>query len=335
VNDPDVERARLLLAAGQCADAREAARQHLADDPTDFDAHLIASEASLDLGDADGCADHAQAALAAAPRHPDALRLLAHGAVGSGHFDKGRAAAADAVEIDPDAWQSHATFALVELTTPNPRLDAALRAARQAVQMAPRESTTHHVLGQVLLKRRRNKAAAAAFRAALAIDPQNPGVRWGLADALLRSERPGAALNEFAQLASEDPGQGAHSHNVLVAFGNSLRFVYFAVVVPYVVIVRIFPRVTEDGTALVRGLLALSVVLAFAIVIPLAIRFLPRLQITWRSLLALMVVQDRLLVAWGHQSPSCSLSRWSRWRYLIARWRSFSVSLPFRRAPQS
>jgi tetratricopeptide (TPR) repeat protein len=155
------------------------------------------------------------------------------------------------------------------------------------------------VLGQVLLKRRRNKQAAAAFRAALAIDPQNPGARWSLADALLRSERSGDALNEFAQLASEDPAQRAHSHNVLVAFGNSLRFVYFAVVVPYLVMVRILPRVTEDGTTLVRGLLALSVVLAFAIVVPLAIRFVRRLQVTWRSLLALVVVQDRLLVAWA------------------------------------
>jgi Flp pilus assembly protein TadD len=298
MSDPTVDQARMLLEARLFERARDLARSRLATAPSDPDAHLVAAAACFELGDGRACAEHAAAAIAADPRSAEGHRLLALALARTRDFDRARAVAAYAAELDPQWWTTHALVAIVELESPHPRLDLALRAAQEAVRLGPQEAGAHHVLGLVHLRSRRRGPAESALRTALAIAPQDSEIRWSLGEVLLQGRKAGQAIDEFAQLAVEDPRQRAHVHNVLVSLGNSLRFVYFAVIVPYVLAVRFLARMVEDDSTTVRVLLILIVIASIVVLYALTRRFVRRVHTSWRSLLRLAQVEDRTLLVW-------------------------------------
>ena len=294
----DIGYAHALLQARQYARARDAARSLLAEAPDNAEAHLVVAQCALELDESDDAVRHASTAVSLEPENPDALRVLALALARSHRSKEARLVVETVLSIDPTACQTHLVAATVELDAPDGQLDVALRAAEEAVRLGPQEPATHQVLGLVLLRTHNRSSAEVEFRAALALDPQNADARWSLGAALSSGPRPGDAVDQFAQLAAEEPQQRAHSHNMLVALGNTLRLAYFAVVVPYLVIVRFLSNLITDGSTPVRLLLLASVALSLVTLAALGTRFIRRTRTPWRSLLRLVLMRDRLLAAW-------------------------------------
>ena len=192
--DPDVcQRAEQLLEVGRAEAAIDLLTRQLASDPDDAWALRLLSAANADLeryADSLRWADRAVSVepLAANSWHHRAAALL-----GLDRIDEAVAAARRAIELAPNDWTEHYLLGQTLERSPGGEREI-LAVARTTVDLAPNEAQAHVLLGIAHDLVGEQPAAIAAYRGALAIDPQNSPARNNLAVIDLRDGRHEQAL---------------------------------------------------------------------------------------------------------------------------------------------
>lgn len=173
---PLVDRAAELLRGGKLSAAAEVAREAIAADPKNAEAHNTLGTALAQLGDVQGAE---RAYLVAA-------------------------------QTDPDLYKPHANLA--NLYAKAGRFDMAAARLRQAVALEPNASRLWLRLGQVLVQLGANAEAEQVYKRTIAFD-DNVAARGGLASLYLRLGAPPAAL---ALVKGRDLGSDAVAAAALV-----------------------------------------------------------------------------------------------------------------------
>lgn len=228
MSDALVERATLLLEAGRIAAARELIARRLAEAPDDLEALGVAAWAAELEEDHSGALELVARPLAAAPDDLRLLAVLAWARAGTGDAVGARNASARRVDLAPGDWTVLADLAGVDLRAD--RHDAStLRAATEAVRLAPGEPAAHIRLGAVHLARNEDAAARRAFREALRLDPQSVEARHDLAVTELRRGGVVRAAGEFARLSTRGEVSAPAVHNLAIAAQRGLWVVQLVV----------------------------------------------------------------------------------------------------------
>lgn len=147
------------------------------------------------LAQASRLADAVPAALALAAEHPGVLRFQLKAAqvqMMAGHLEGAGQSLRAAVSLAGDTPAVRRMLANLRCLQKNP---AAALEELDALSAAASHPSFLEQRGRVLLQLRRWAEAEAAFCAALAIEPENPGALTGLAGALVRQGRDEAALD--------------------------------------------------------------------------------------------------------------------------------------------
>jgi tetratricopeptide (TPR) repeat protein len=204
------ERAEHLRAIGRLADAEQAARTALADDPQDgallgtLSAVLLSAERFTE-----GLAA-ADAAVAADPEDERAHRLRTLHLIGLGRPVEAVHAGHVCVTMLPDEPAPATCYARALQAAG--RLGDAMAVAHRVVALAPDTAGAHLLLADVasdLSDRRSLATARAAYEQALRLDPQNALAQHDLAVLDARSHRPARALRGLIDAGRMDPGEPA------------------------------------------------------------------------------------------------------------------------------
>jgi len=145
------QRARVLFTRGRFADAEAAVLEALSLDPEHADAHLLYARL-----------------LGVCERHGTALT-----------------AAERSISLDPDEPEAHQLRAYLLLHTSPRNWNVSEEAVRRSLALDPQDADAHAVLGVIQLRAGRTAAAESAFRASLAIAPDNALALRGLAEAVM------------------------------------------------------------------------------------------------------------------------------------------------------
>lgn len=212
----DFERARLLISQSRFDMAETALRAALTGDPDDYRAHALLAYCLLRLGRGKDSLAEADAAVSKEPGAPYAHYIRALTLAESGRRAEAKAAAREAIRLDPsdadyfallggihldekswgDALKS-AESALVldaeHVQAANVRAAALVKLGRGAEAGATLDSTlarepesavTHANMGWTLLERRDHKKALEHFREALRLDPNQEWAREGIVESM-------------------------------------------------------------------------------------------------------------------------------------------------------
>lgn len=197
-----VLRVQALLDADQWEAAGRELGPYLASHPEDSHALCLAAMVQLHSGDLTGARRSAATATRLTPTSEWAQRLLSSAELGLGRKKEAQVAADAAVAAEPGAWQARVQRSAVLLA--RGRRDAAEKAARVAVELAPLQPDTHVALGVVAAAFRPGDAEA-AFREALRLAPNDVHAHRLLAELALRRRRVGDAVVAFRSVGSLDP----------------------------------------------------------------------------------------------------------------------------------
>ena len=210
------DRALALCDLGRFADAEEALREALREEPDDPLAHGILARVLLDLDRADEALRAASTTIALAPELSLGHVARAQALLSLGRFDDAEASANEAIRLDPedpDGWVlltgaqlgrsrwTDAISAADKALSLDPESEAArgLRAVALAMSgrgagwqeaadgtlaVAPDSALAHAFSGQAHLVRGGEREAAEHFREALRLDPESEFAQAGLADAM-------------------------------------------------------------------------------------------------------------------------------------------------------
>lgn len=176
------------------------------------------------LGRSQEAVDVAQQLLTVAPNDPYALRLATLALLDVGWVDEAIGLAGRAVAIDPVNSANH--LALARAWASSPRRDAVnqqLRAAREAVMLAPNSCDAQVQIGVALAATGDAAAAREAYLAALRIDPQHSAALNNLAVLDLRAGATGDAAKSLAAALAADPQGVAARRNLDAAAIRVLR----------------------------------------------------------------------------------------------------------------
>lgn len=209
--------ASALLDSGQASRARSILATYLAEKPDHLwalclmaRAHIILNEYSLALK----CAEDA---IGLAPNYALAWRLLSLAASGLGRHKHALSAASTAVELEPLTASGY--HLLVECMLSMGRTGRRTRAlVEKAIQLDPLDPTGQIVLGNLYLKKHRNRAAARAFGEALRLEPGNRLAAHNLGVASLRRGRVGESVNLLGGVLRDQPNWELASANIGEAF---------------------------------------------------------------------------------------------------------------------
>lgn len=162
-----VMRARQALAEGRFDEAERLARRRLERKPDDFMARLVLAQALLQLQQIDEAAEHAQRAADAQPNNADAQLTLAAALSQSQNratLARAEAAARKACSLRPRDAKPRVQLAEVALAQRH--IKEAKAAADEAIKLDPRLGEAHLIRGLVLLQDGDAAGAAEASRAA-------------------------------------------------------------------------------------------------------------------------------------------------------------------------
>jgi tetratricopeptide (TPR) repeat protein len=177
--DDAANRARSLLDLGRHEQARALLVQALAADPEDPRLLGELARAHLGLGDHAAALNAVRSLVGVAPDDEWGHRLAAIALGGLGMRQDALRAADTAVRCGPNSWQTHLQYALTAIHVPG-WVPVAGSAARRAVELAPDEADAHFAVGVVAQEQREFETAAAAYRRALALDPEHANARNNL-----------------------------------------------------------------------------------------------------------------------------------------------------------
>jgi cytochrome c-type biogenesis protein CcmH/NrfG/uncharacterized membrane protein YhdT len=162
-----VMRARQALGEGRFDEAERLSRRRLERKPDDFMARLVLAQALLQLQQADEAAEHAQRAADAQPNNADAQLTLAAALSQTQNraaLVRAEAAARKACALRPR--DAKPRVQLAEVAMAQRHMKEAKAAADEAIKLDPRLAEAHLVRGLILLQDGDTEGAAEASRAA-------------------------------------------------------------------------------------------------------------------------------------------------------------------------
>lgn len=207
------ERADQLLVIGRAQAAIDLLGRHLATHPDDARALRLLAIAHTDLDRHAEALHWADRAVSVEPLVAGGWHSRATALLGLDRVDEAIAAARRAVELDPDNWVEQYLLGRALVHGPN-RSTEAIRVARITIGLAPTEADAHVLLGMAYSRLGDTAAESAAYRAALALDPQNTSARNNLAVIDLREGRHDQAMRGFRDAAANDPQNTTMHRNI-------------------------------------------------------------------------------------------------------------------------
>lgn len=173
-----------------------------------------------------------------------------------------------ATELAPDNGMTHYVLARALMLKPG-NDDEVLAVARTTVGLLPNMAEAHSLLGLVQAQAGDLDAAAEAWRAALAIDPDNVGARNNLAGIDLRKRRGKKAMRGLRAAAANDPQNPVFQENIgRAAF---TRLIQHGLLLCLVVLVLVAVVVNVGIPFWLRDVLAAGVVVAWCVLVRLRI----------------------------------------------------------------
>jgi tetratricopeptide (TPR) repeat protein len=170
--DAPLVRARMLCQLCRYSEAHQLLSELIETQPRSAEAWALVARIKLGQSEPLAALHAARAAISIAPGDEWAARLESAALIALERHDEAVRAAENAVRLAPLDWRSQAQLA--EALTPiRQRSEEAAAAARRAVELAPDEARSHIAAGNVAAADGRRRDAAKEFVRALALDPQN------------------------------------------------------------------------------------------------------------------------------------------------------------------
>ncbi len=259
----ELQRAAALCDLGRSEEAASVLRRLLAEQPQSVRAWTLLALAELRAGNPDAGLRAAERAISLAPDEEWPHRLASAALKRLERYEEAIWHARECVRLDPNSWETHATLAQLLAKDKHNKLEAH-QAADRALELAADQAGAHVTVGVVAAAYKERAQAEAAFRRALAIDPQNSVAHNELARVQLRGARtnPGAlasAATGFASSVQIDPRGKTSRLNLDVVMRSFLsRISYFVFIDAYII-----SRIASSSNQSLTRLLPLA-----ALVIP-------------------------------------------------------------------
>jgi Tfp pilus assembly protein PilF len=304
-----LQRASALCDLNRNDEAAGLLNEILALNPDSARAWGLKARAELALGDPNAALLSAKHAIAIAPEQEWHHRLASMALARLGKHDEAVWQAREAVRTDPHEWRALTNLARV-LAPRRAERAQARDAADRALALAPDVVETHLAYGAVAVADGRRADAEAAYRSALAIDPQssaahNELARLGMQRGILAS--PGALARSaagFATAVGADPRSSVSRRNLEVILRS------FLARVAYLVFLCAF-AMTQLANAGDQGVAGVVAVIALALPAIFAVRFVLGLTAPLRAHLWSIVLRDtqiRAASALGFVAVCCVIA---------------------------
>lgn len=186
--DPRPQRVRSLIALSRYDEAMALLAPLLAHDPDDGELHGLHARVLLGRDDSPGALAAGNRLVTLEPDEPWGHRICAAALQNMGNYAAATEAAAAAVRLAPNDWQSHRAYATSAMGIPA-LMQHSYAAAQRAVQLGPHEPNAHFVLALVAEALHYDNQALAAYRRTLELEPNHAGAinnlnllenRWSL-----------------------------------------------------------------------------------------------------------------------------------------------------------
>jgi tetratricopeptide (TPR) repeat protein len=263
-----LERASALCDLRRYDDAAGQLRTVLATDPHNTRGLCLMAQVQLGQAVYDHALRTSQAAIAENPEIDWPYRLASLALSRLGRHQDARAMARTAIRLAPHEPQCHTMLARVHASS-GKDLGEARTAAERAISLAPHDPASHIVVGMVAAADTRIEDATAAFHRALALEPNNSTAHHELARLQLKKHRFGnpvalaQAAGGFATALRADPRARMSRRNLDFVLHVSLgRMAYAMFVVAF--FARQLHGISDAGPArwLPAMLLALPILIA-------------------------------------------------------------------------
>jgi len=286
-----LERASALYELRRFPEAAGLLRQAIASEPQNPAAWSLLAAAELSTGNHNGGLKAAERAISLVPDEGWPQRLAAQALRLLGRTEESIRHAREALRLDPDGWQSHATLAR-SLAMSNSDLPEARGAAERAIALAPNQAEAHITAGVVAAAAKHRSEAEASFRQALSIDPQNSVAHSELARMRMggRHHTNPAGLADaatgFATSIRVDPRAEHARRNLELVLRVFLAKASYFILIDAYLIARIGSSSSQPAARLLP-------ILLLAIPAGYAWRFIARLSADLREYLLRLLMHDR------------------------------------------
>jgi tetratricopeptide (TPR) repeat protein len=179
-----IQRAGLLLVAGQLEQARSFIDKVLAFSPGSARAYGLSTVIAVALNDREQALLNGRKAVEQSPGSSAALIALSYGLQANGRLKEALNALLEAVEKQPNDAEAWARLAELQLSLGY--IQKALDAAQAAIYRRPDFGRAHSMLGFVYLAQTKTSKARASFERAISLESENPLARLGLGLARIR-----------------------------------------------------------------------------------------------------------------------------------------------------
>lgn len=200
---PRLQRGLLLLQQSRFDQAIDELRQHLLEDPEDWQAHAYLS---LSLGAKerfDEAQLHAQQAIGLAPEESFTYYVLADVLKNRNHLQEAQGAIEAALRLDPHDADYYAVLSSLHLQ--QRRWKEALAAANQGLAIDPEQNGCLNLRAQAQIKLGDKAGAAATIDEALARRPDDPVTHANQGWAYLEAGNPKQAMEHFREALRQRP----------------------------------------------------------------------------------------------------------------------------------
>lgn len=227
--DHRAHRVQSLVELGRYAEARDAVRSLLAEQPDDPVLLGLLAQALLGLDDDRGALEVGNRLVGVAPEEEYGHRICSIALLALKIPQGAVAAAAEAVRLAPLSHRTHVQYAMAALGIPS-LLQDARAAAFRAAELGPHDADAHFVIGLVHEALHQPDTARQAYRRALALEPGHTAAQNNLT--LLDSRfRLRSAARGFATALSHDPQASyVHQNLDLLAYRFARRIYWVALV---------------------------------------------------------------------------------------------------------
>ncbi len=266
-------RAQQLLDLRRPAEAEAVVRVHLGQEPEDVDALVLLARALMDQDRHDEGGRVVRAALQLDPEHYSAVLTLVDVSTREDDVTAALGAADRALALHPDSWTSHYARARALLTGPRPRPAEALDCVNRGLRTAPHEPSLHNLAGVCLDAMMRPDEARTAFEEALRLDPQHVLAGANLAGLDAEGGRLRRGARRLTAALAEHPGEAVlHRLLPVVVTRFALRLLGVAAVAAVVLGIELGNRASWP----VRALTGAALLVGVALVTRSFLRDLPR-----------------------------------------------------------
>lgn len=213
--------AERLLEVRRADDAVRVLTTYLAEHPDDPAALHRLARAHLLANRPQEALSAADAALAVDPGTAASWQRRCDALRGLGRIEEAVAAGRQCVELAPSSWPAHYSLGLALRQQPGHEQEV-IAHAEAAVRLAPDTADPHVLLGLAYAGRGDRRAAEECYRQALAIDPDHAYARSNLSALRLRRGQYAEALRGFQAAASADPQQTLFHRNIAATVLSAL-----------------------------------------------------------------------------------------------------------------